>query len=65
MKPYRTTPPPTKGDLIAWACAECAAWPATTPQGNAYTYWVRYAQKHRRPVRTMQQTMQQTKMHLT
>lgn len=27
MNPYRTAPPPAQGDLVRWACYECAAWP--------------------------------------
>lgn len=41
---YRTTPPPARGDLVRWACYEAAAWPVTTPQGESYTWWVRYAE---------------------
>jgi len=45
--PYRTTPPPARGDLVRWACYEAAAWPKGTPQGESYTYWVRYAERQR------------------
>jgi len=40
---YRTGPPPngaSQAELIAWACAEAAAWPGT-PRG-VYTYWLRH-----------------------
>jgi hypothetical protein len=55
--PYRTTPPPARGDLVRWACYECAQWPRGTPQGESYTYWVRFAERARK-------TMQQTRMEL-
>ena len=53
MTPYRTTPPPATGSLIAWDVAEGAAWPGT-PQFY-YTWWVRYVEQRRK-------TMQQTRM---
>lgn len=57
MKPYRTTPPPRTGDLVRWACYECACWPRTSPQGESYTYWIRFAEKTRR-------VMKQTRIEL-
>jgi hypothetical protein len=42
--PYRTTPPPrraSQAELTAWAVRESAAWPAETPQGESYTWWLR------------------------
>jgi hypothetical protein len=53
MTPYRTTPPPTRGDLVRWACYECAAWSKGTPQGESYTYWIRFVEKVRKPLRQM------------
>jgi hypothetical protein len=55
MKPYRTIPPPLRGNLVKWAVYEAAAWPRTTPQGESYTWWIRFAEKTRR-------TLQQTRM---
>lgn len=57
---YRTTPPPPRGDLVRWACEEAAAWPRDTPQGESYTYWVRYAERTRTTT-----TMEQMRMELT
>jgi hypothetical protein len=28
---------------VQWAIDEAQAWPATTPQGESYTYWLRIA----------------------
>lgn len=51
MKPYRTTPPSPRGDLVRWACYEAATWPRDCPQGESYTYWIRFAEKARKTLK--------------
>lgn len=64
MSPYRTTPPPPRGDLVRWACYEAAAWPRDTPQGESYSYWIRYVERERATQAQARRMIAQMRMEL-